>query len=316
MQTHGQLHVCGNRLCNQSNQEVQLRGMSTHGIQWYGWGPEGSGSCLTTSSLDTLAGDFKADMLRISMYIQEDGYATNPAAFTAQVDTLIEQVTQRGMYAIVDWHQLNPGDPNYNLSRAKTFFAHIAQKWGHQNNILYDIANEPNSENSTVTWAKVRSYHEAVIPVIRASDPDAVILLGTHGWSTLGYSDSGNSQSYMDVVNNPVNASNVMYTFHFYAGSHGQAHRNVLSAAADRLPMFVTEFGTQKASGDGTNDFASSQAWLDLLASKKISWANWNYSDDSRSGAVWRVGACAGGTFTEGNLKPAGAWVRDKLRNR
>ena len=293
-----------------------MRGMSTHGIQWYGWGAVGSGSCLTTASLDTLAQDFKADMLRISMYIQEDGYASDPAAFTAQVETIIDAVTQRGMYAIVDWHQLSPGDPNYNLARAQTFFAHIAQKYGHQNNILYDIANEPNSETSNVTWAKVRAYHEAVVPVIRAHAADAVILLGTHGWSTLGYSDSANPQSYMDVVNNPVNATNIMYTFHFYAGSHGQAHRNVLSAAADQLPMFVTEFGTQRASGDGTNDFTSSQQWLDLLAAKKISWANWNYSDDSRSGAVWRAGTCAGGTFTEGNLKPAGVWVRDRIRNR
>jgi endoglucanase len=290
--------------------------MSTHGIQWYGWGAVGTGACLTTSSLETLATDFKADMLRISMYVQEDGYASDPAGFTAQVDTIIDEVTRRGMYAIVDWHQLNPGDPNYNLARAQTFFTHIAQKYGHQDNILYDIANEPNSETSNVTWAKVRTYHEAVIPVIRAHDPDAVILLGTHGWSTLGYSDSEDPQSYMEVVNNPVNATNVMYTFHFYAASHGQAHRDVLSAAADRLPMFVTEFGTQRASGDGSNDFNSSQQWLDLLASKKISWANWNYSDDSRTGAVWRAGTCAGGTFTEGNLKAAGTWVRDKLRNR
>jgi endoglucanase len=316
VQAHGQLHVCGKRLCNQSNQEVQLRGMSTHGIQWYGWGNVGSGSCLTTGSLDTLAKDFRADLLRISMYIQEDGYETDPAAFTAQVETLIDEVTQRGMYAIVDWHMLNPGDPNYNLARAKTFFTHIAKKYGHQNNILYDIANEPNSETSVVTWAKVRAYHEAVIPVIRAHAPNAVILLGSHGWSTLGFSDSGDPQSYMEVVNNPVSAANVMYGFHFYAASHGQAHRNLLSAAADKLPMFVTEFGTQEASGDGANNFASTQQWLDLLAARKISWANWNYSDDPRTGAVWRVGSCAGGTFTEGNLKDAGKWVRDKLRNR
>ena len=26
------------------------------------------------------------------------------------------------MYVIVDWHMLDPGDPNDNLSRARTFF--------------------------------------------------------------------------------------------------------------------------------------------------------------------------------------------------
>jgi endoglucanase len=263
-----------------------------------------------------LANDFKADHLRISMYIQEGGYETDPAGFTAQVDKIIDEVTKRGMYAIVDWHQLNPGNPNYNLDRAKTFFTHIAQKYGNQKNILYDIANEPNSEGGPVTWAMVRQYHEALIPVIRAYDPDAVILVGTPGWDTFGYSDSGNATGYMEVVNNPVRADNIMYTFHFYAASHKDNYRNVLSAAADVLPIFVTEFGTQQASGDGANDFTSSQQWLDLLAQKQISWANWNYSDDFRTGAAWKSGTCSGGNFAASNLKEAGAWVRNKIRTR
>ncbi|HJV81942.1 hypothetical protein [Noviherbaspirillum sp.] len=40
--------------------------------------------------------------------------------------------------------------------------------------------------------------------MIRAYDPDAVILVGTPGWDTFGYSDSGNAASYMEVANNPV----------------------------------------------------------------------------------------------------------------
>ncbi|MCG8923490.1 glycoside hydrolase family 5 protein [Lentzea sp. CC55] len=35
--------------------------------------------------------------------------------------------------------------------------------------------------------------------------------------------------------------------------------------------MFVTEFGTQQASGDGPNDFTTSQKYVDLMARKKIS---------------------------------------------
>jgi len=51
--------------------------------------------------------------------------------------------------------------------------------------------------------------------------------------------------------------------------------------------MFITEFGTQDYAGEGANDFAMSQRYLDLAASKKISWVNWNFSDDHRSGAVF-----------------------------
>ncbi|WP_148716001.1 cellulase family glycosylhydrolase [Chitinolyticbacter meiyuanensis] len=303
---NGQLKVCANNLnlCNERNEAVQLRGMSTHGIQWYGWG-----NCLTTGSLDALANDWKADVLRISLYVQEGGYESNPDGYTAQVERLIDEATRRGMYALVDWHQLDPGDPNYNLERAKTFFTRIATKYGNQKNIIYDVANEPNN----VSWTKIREYGEKIIPVIRAIDPDSLVLIGTHGWGSFGVSDG---RSVDDIINDPVRYSNVMYTFHFYAASHGDQYLNELKKGAARLPVFITEWGSQTASGDGTNNFTMTQKYLDFLAEKKISWTNWNYSDDFRSGAVWKTGTCSSGNWAASSLKPAGEFVRNAIRNR
>ncbi|MEV0607065.1 cellulase family glycosylhydrolase [Polymorphospora rubra] len=298
---NGQLRVCGVQLCNQYNRPIQLRGMSTHGIQWYA-------QCVNNASLDALATDWNADVLRISMYIQEGGYETNPRLFTDRVHDYIERATARGMYAIVDWHMLTPGDPNHNLARARTFFTEIAQRHKDKTNILYEVANEPNG----VSWSSIKSYAEQIIPVIRAQDPDGVVLVGTRAWSSLGVSESS---SETEIVNNPVNATNIMYTFHFYAASHGTTYLNTLSRAADRLPIFVTEFGTQTASGDGANDFTRAQQYLDLMATKKISWVNWNFSDDFRSGAVFNTGTCNGSSYTgTAVLKPAGVWIRDRIR--
>lgn len=59
---------------------------------------------------------------------------------------------------------------------------------------------------------------------------------------------------------------------------------------ARQVPVFVTESGTQQASGDGR-------------------------SDDFRSGAVFKSGTCSGGSFSgTGVLKPAGVRVRDRVR--
>jgi endoglucanase len=91
----------------------------------------------------------------------------------------------------------------------------------------------------------------------------------------------------------------------------------MLDKASSKVPVFVTEWGTQEASGDGPNDFRSSQKYLDLMARKKISWINWNYSDDERSGAVFKKGTCPDGPFTGGKdnrLKPAGVWIRERIR--
>jgi endoglucanase len=147
--------------------------------------------------------------------------------------------------------------------------------------------------------------------VIRAIDPETPILVGTRAWSSLGVSDGADES---EVIGNPVRASNIMYTFHFYAASHGDEYLNALSRAADRIPMFITEFGTQEYTGDGPNDFAMAQRYLDLAAQKGISWTNWNFSDDFRSGAVFTEGTCPGGPYAgTSRLKPAGQWVRDRI---
>lgn len=300
---NGQLSVDGVNLVNQYGHPIQLRGMSTHGIQWF-W------DNYTDESLDVLAYEWGADILRISMYVQEGGWITNPDGFTAKVNTLIEKATDRGMYALVDWHQLQPPDPNDNLDNAIVFFTDIATAHHDKNNIIYDICNEP----SEVPWTRIKNYADALIPIIRAIDSDAVILIGTHGWATFGVSDG---RTHQDIVDNPVNFSNIMYTFHFYAAAHQESYLIELDAAINVLPVFVTEWGTQWYTGDGANDFAFSQQYIDLMAQKKISWINWNYSDDHRSGAVWQDPQTGqnNGPWIDANLKPSGVWIKDKILN-
>ncbi|MFG2314663.1 cellulase family glycosylhydrolase [Streptomyces tendae] len=297
---NGKLHVCGVHLCNQYDRPVQLRGMSTHGIQWFG-------PCYNDASLDALAHDWKSDLLRVAMYVQEDGYETDPAGFTGRVNTLVDMAEARGMYAVIDFHTLTPGDPNYNLDRAKTFFSSVAARNADKENVIYEIANEPNG----VSWTAVKSYAEQVIPVIRAADPDAVVIVGTRGWSSLGVSDGANES---EVVNNPVNATNIMYAFHFYAASHKDAYRATVSRAATQLPLFVSEFGTVSATGGGAVDRASSVAWLDLLDRLKISYANWTYSDADEGSAAFKPGTCAGTDYgSSGVLTESGALLKSRI---
>ncbi|MGP3927709.1 glycoside hydrolase family 5 protein [Streptomyces sp. 8N616] len=298
---NGKVRVCGTKLCNQHGKPIQLRGMSTHGTQWYS-------QCIKDGSLDALATDWNGDILRVSTYVQEGGYETDPKKFTDLASRIVDQATARGLYVIVDWHMLDPGDPHANLSRAKTFFTEMTKRHGSKGNVLYEIANEP----SGVSWSRIKSYAEQIIPVIRAKAPDGVVLVGTRAWSSLGVSEDGDEK---EVVNNQVSASNIMYTFHFYAASHRNEYLQTLSRAADRIPMFVTEFGTQNYAGEGANDFAMSQKYLDLMARKKIGWTNWNFSDDHRSGAVFKEGVCSGSTWTGTSvLKQAGVWIRERIR--
>ncbi|WP_315094446.1 cellulase family glycosylhydrolase [uncultured Cellulomonas sp.] len=296
---NGQLRVCGVNLCNQYGKPIQLRGVSTHGLQWFP-------SCYNTTSLNTLATDWKADVLRIAMYVNEDGYTTNPSGFTARVNDLVDQAESRGMYSIIDFHTLTPGDPNVNLENAKTFFRNVAARNAAKKNVIYEIANEPNG----VSWEQIRTYANQVIPIIRNLDPDAVILVGTRGWSSLGVS---NGSSSAEIVANPLSFSNIMYTFHFYAASHLDNYRAEVRNAASRLPIFVSEWGTTSATGGGTVDITSSTAWLALLDSLKISHVNWTYSDANESSAAFRPGTCAGSSYGTSQLSQSGQFVRSRI---
>jgi len=290
---NGRLRVEGTFLVNKSDVPIQLRGMSTHGLQWYD-------HCITPKSLDVLANEWGADILRTSVYVQEGGYEENPTGMKNIVDKFVDELLQRGLYALIDWHQLNPGDPNYNLELALGFFEYMSEKHGHKGHVLYEICNEP----SGVEWSDIYDYAMEVIPVIRANDPESVIIVGTPYWAS----------APQVVIGNELPFDNVMYTMHFYAAEHGYDYMDDVQTAVDGgIPVFVTEYGTQEASGDGPNDFDTSQAWLDLLAENKISWTNWNFSDDFRSGAVWIEDTCGASIWDDARLKEAGHWVKERI---
>lgn len=64
---------------------------------------------------------------------------------------------------------------------------------------------------------------------------------------------------------------NIMYTLHYYAGTHKEELRAKAETAIKAgLPLFVTEYGTVNADGGGAVDEASSKAWWDFLDKNKV----------------------------------------------
>lgn len=293
---NGQLQVIDNQLSNEKGEAVWLRGMSSHGIQWYR-------NDISDESLDILAYNWKSDIVRLSLYAREGGYERDPEWFTEIMEEKIQMVIDRGLYVIIDWHQLHPGNPLEDIDNAIIYLTHMAKKFGHLPNVIYEICNEPNE----CEWTDVKEYAEIVIPIIREIDPDSVIIVGTHGWGSLGISDGDNEQT---IIDNPVNASNIIYSFHFYAASHDfDIYGSALRRFAKILPIMVSEFGTQEYTGDGPNDFSSTDKYLDMFEELKISWINWNFSTDHRSGAVLNKA----GDYI--NLKDSGVYIRDRILN-
>ena len=295
---HGALHVENGKLTDADGNIVQLYGMSTHGIAWF---PQ----YINYDSFRTLRDDWNTNCIRLAMYTAEyGGYCAggDKEQLKQLVRDGVSYATELGMYVIVDWHILSDCDPNQNKDEAIAFFREMSEAFADNDNVLYEICNEPNSGTS---WDSIKSYAEEVIPVIREQKPDAVILVGTPTWS----------QEIDKAAASPLTFDNVMYTLHFYAGTHKDDLRNRLETCAqNNLPVFVSEFGMCDASGNGANDFDSTTKWLDLLNKYQISFCCWNLANKDESSSVFKAASTALSDWTDEDFNESGRWIRDYFR--
>ena len=294
---NGQLKVIGTNLCNSDDNPIVLHGISTAGIAWF---PD----LATKEFMQTLHDEWATTVFRIAMYSFEgnDSYINNPEWNKKKVCSLIDAAIELDQYVIVDWHILADGNPQTYQKQAIEFFTYIASRYAKVPNILYEICNEPNGG---VSWSNnIKPYAEAVIPVIREYSPEAVILVGTPTWS----------QDVDAAAADPLSFDNVMYSLHFYAGTHKQWLRDKANTALKKgLPLFVTEWGTTDASGNGAVDKASTLEWLDFLDQNQISWCNWSLCNKAESSALLKPSAGTTGAIPESSLTESGAFVKEQL---
>ena len=285
----GALHVAGTNLVGANNQPAVLHGMSTHGLQWFGqFANAGAFADLKKRG---------ANVIRLAMYTDENGYLSNPG-LKEKVFSAADAALAQDLYVIIDWHILHDNNPRTHQQEAVNFFSEAARRYGSNPGVLYEICNEPNG---SISWSgDVKPYALAVIPAIRASAPQAVILVGSTTWS----------QDVDLAAQDPLPFSNIMYTCHFYAGTHGKWLQDKIDAARNRgAAIFISEWGTSAADGNGGVFLDSASQWLNFLAARNLSWCNWSLCDKSESSAALNPGANPNGGWTEGNLSPSGKFV-------
>lgn len=300
VERYGQLNVVGTNLCTEAGQPVQLRGISSHALHWYG-------KYANPAVLTWLRNDWNMQVWRAAMYLSEGGYFTSRTIRTRVYDS-IEACLDLGTYVIVDWHVHRDRDPLLHTDDAIEFFTDVARRWGDKPNIIYEICNEPNGNE--VTWAgNIKPYAEKVIKAIREIDPDNLIIVGTPTWS----------QDVDIAAADPLDmGGNLMYTLHFYAGSHGKELRaKADEALAKGLPLFVTEWGTTLNTGGGDYFPKESLEWLKWMKKNNISWVNWSMNNKGEASGLLEYNADreAKGGWTDSELSPSGRFVRKVLRN-
>lgn len=289
---HGQLQVVGTELVDKNGEAVVLRGMS---FGWHSFWPR----FYNERAVNWLKKDFKCNVVRAAMGIEigDRPYIKEPVFSKEKIEAVVNGAIKSGIYVIIDWHS-----HNINLKESKEFFAEISKKYGKYPNVIYEVYNEPDYE----TWEEVKSYSEEVIKVIRENDPDNIILVGCPHWD---------QDIHLPAANPIKGYNNLMYTMHFYAGTHGKWLRDRTDEAIKSgLPVFVSESAGMEATGDGPLNYLAWQEYIDWMEARKLSWITWSVSDKEESCSILKQSANSEGSWREDDLKESGIKVRELLR--
>ncbi|MGZ5190325.1 MAG: glycoside hydrolase family 5 protein [Flavisolibacter sp.] len=288
---HGHLHVDSTQLKDQKGQPVVLRGMS---FGWHNWWPR----FYNEDAVEWLHKDWHCSVVRAAMGIEPNGgYMQDPTGAKQKIKAVVDAAIKEDIYVIIDWHS-----HNINLKEAKLFFIEMAKLYGKHPHVIYEIFNEPDDES----WAAVKSYSEEIIAAIRAIDPDNIILVGSPHWD----------QDIHIAADDPIKGyKNLMYTLHFYAGTHRQWLRERSDHAIKKgLPLFISESAGMEASGDGKIDDEEWKKWIDWAEQNKISWVTWSVSDKDETCSVLQKSAKSEGKWKEEDMKESGIKTREMIR--
>ena len=287
----GQLQVKGAQLCDQQGNPIVLRGVS---FGWHNIWPR----FYNKKAVKTLKNDWHATVIRAAMGVTtvEDNYLENPDFAIRCIENVVDAAIKNNVYVIIDWHA-----HEMHTQKAVEFFGRMAKKYGKYPHVIYELYNEPVNDS----WSSLKEYCQTISAEIRKYDPDNIILMGCPHWD----------QDIHIVAKDPIKSiSNLMYTLHFYAATHGENLRQRMDdAAKSGLPLFVSESGACEASGNGRLDEASEREWVERMEANKVSWVCWSLSDKDETCSMLLPRATATGPWADDVVKKYGKLVKAML---
>lgn len=257
------LHVEGTALLNANGDTVVLNGPS---LGWHSnWG-----RFYNEGTIKALKEKWGANITRAAIGAHKSGdcvntYDADSANAVNLAMKVIDAAIANDMYVICDWHS-----HENTLENAKKFFTVITEKYGDSPNVLYEIWNEPLE----IPWQEIKDYANELIPVIRKNAPNSVVIVGTPKWD----------QDVDVAAESPIELPNLLYSLHYYAGTHKDWNRDKAEKAiAAGLPIIVSECGSMDHTGDGPIDYESWQQWMDFADKHNLSVLMWDIADKNET---------------------------------
>ena len=222
----------------------------------------------------------------------------------------VDYATSKGLYVIIDYHQIDNVTTGTSGTDAVTFWTAIAPVFASYTNVLYEAFNEPIDSSIAGGYNQAfQTVAQSWVNAIRSGAPKNVIVVGSPSWS----------QHPEGAIKYPLTGGNLVFTAHIYPGNFpgkANAFQNNVATAIAQVPVFITEWGYQIGTASPYNNLLTpDDTWVRSLQSfvngNGASWTAW-VADPSWGPPMFTE--ADGGASTYG-LTDFGTFVQNWLAN-
>jgi len=300
------LKVIGSQLLTDDGHAVRLRGVNCAGLEW-----SSDGDGRIQKSIAVAVVDWRANLIRLPLsqdrwFGKASEQADAGASYRKLVRHIVDFCANHGAYVLLDLHWSDAGEWGKNIGQHNlpdrnsiVFWKDFAPRFAADSNVLFDLYNEPSritwdqwyrggpmietDEHRSTTWRYEAVGLQTLAETIRASGAKNVIVASGLNWA---YEVEGIPGQH--EIADPTGRG-VIYAMHPYP--HKFEHTGLETVAqwtaraeafAKRLPLIVTEFGSDEAMWPFPKAWNySDEKWnremLRVLEAHRWNWTAWDF---------------------------------------
>lgn len=190
--------------------------------------------------------------IRWSAHADESSPYTIAADFFQRIDWVIAQCQRTNLAAIIDLHHYSEifSEPESQRGRFLAIWRQIAERYQDlPDDVFFEILNEPNDQLTATLW---NEYLAAALAVIRETNPQRGVIIGTAEWGGLG--------GLNDLV--LPDDSLLIVTIHYY-DPFQFTHQGAEWVDGSSAWLGTTWVGTTAQTNAITSALASAAAWAE-----------------------------------------------------